>query len=101
MTRQTDPEREFLCYSLMYLFRISIPFTTARVLKIMKIKINKPSIDEISNLLKFADELPDHEPDPEMLEIEEAKKRFEDQSNLEAFWAGRILADRKSARIAA
>jgi hypothetical protein len=36
-----------------------------------------------------------------MLEIEEAKKKFKDKNDLEAFWAGRVFADRKSARIAA
>jgi hypothetical protein len=39
--------------------------------------------------------------DPEMMEIEEAKKHFEDQVNAENFWAGRLLANRKSTRIAA
>jgi hypothetical protein len=67
----------------------------------MKIKLDKPSIDEISTLLLFAGESPDHEPDPDMLEIEEAKKKFKDKNDLEAFWAGRVFADRKSARIAA
>jgi hypothetical protein len=44
---------------------------------------------------------PDSEPDLEMMEIEEAKKHFEDLLDSEAFWAGRLLADRKSTRIAA
>jgi hypothetical protein len=44
---------------------------------------------------------PDSEPDLDILEIEEAKKHFEDHPDAEAFWAGRLLADRKSTRIAA
>jgi hypothetical protein len=44
---------------------------------------------------------PDSEPDLDLLEIEEAKKHFEDHPDAEAFWAGRLLADRKSTRIAA
>jgi hypothetical protein len=58
-------------------------------------------INKISTILKLCGELPDAEPDPEMLEIEEAKKHFEDQKKMEDFWAGRTLADRKSTRIAA
>lgn len=44
---------------------------------------------------------PDSEPDLEMLEIEEAKKHFDDHPDADDFWAGRLLADRKSTRIAA
>jgi hypothetical protein len=40
-------------------------------------------------------------PDPDLMEIEEAKKHFEDQTNTENYWAGRLLADRKTTRIAA
>jgi hypothetical protein len=67
----------------------------------MKIKLNKPSIDEISTLLKFAEETPVRDPGLDELNIEEAKKTFDDRNDVETFWAGRILADRKSARIAA
>jgi hypothetical protein len=41
------------------------------------------------------------EPDPEILEIVEAKKHFDDRPDAESYWAGRLLANRKSTRIAA
>jgi hypothetical protein len=41
------------------------------------------------------------EPDLDLLEIEEAKKHFEDYADSENFWAGRLLANRKTTRIAA
>jgi hypothetical protein len=95
----TDREKEFRRL-LDELLRHLFLFITARF-ESMKIKLNKPSIDEISTLLKFAEELPDHEPDSDGLKMEEAKKTFDDRNDVETFWAGRILADRKSARIAA
>jgi hypothetical protein len=64
-------------------------------------KKNKPVIDEKATFLNLFVELPDAEPDPEMLEIEEAKKLFDEQAESDSFWAGRTLAERKSARIAA
>jgi hypothetical protein len=44
---------------------------------------------------------PHAEPDFEMLEIEDAKRHFDDDDDPDRFWAGRLLADRKSTRIAA
>ena len=66
-----------------------------------KMKKNAPVIDEKTTLLKLSVEPPAAEPDPDMLEIEEAKKHFDEQAESEAFWAGRTLANRKSTRIAA
>jgi hypothetical protein len=56
-------------------------------------------------IFRAGDEMPIAEtgaqPDPEMLEIVEAKKRFDDHPDAESYWAGRLLANRKSTRIAA
>ncbi len=56
-------------------------------------------------IFRVGDEMPvvetSAEPDPEMLEILEAKKGFDDQPDAESYWAGRLLANRKSTRMAA
>lgn len=65
----------------------------------MNIKV--PLVNKKATLLKFSNPNVDVEPDLEMLEIEEAKKLFEDRADLDDFWSGRLLADRKSTRVAA
>ena len=66
---------------------------------------NAPGIVEEPTIINLNDPLAatvsNAELDLEMMEIEEAKKHFEDHPDTEAFWAGRLLADRKSTRIAA
>jgi hypothetical protein len=52
-------------------------------------------------MLKLVNGTSDRECDLDMLEIEEAMKHLDAQADAEAFWLGRLLADRKSARIAA
>ncbi len=77
----------------------------ARIRKGTKMKDNAPIIVNENTVLNPKDNLPltvlKVEPDPEMAEIEEAKKHFDDEFDAEAYWAGRLLADRKSTRIAA
>jgi hypothetical protein len=65
-----------------------------------KMKKNAPVVVDQLMVLPF-DKNRVQELDPEMLEIEEAKTHFEDQADSEEFWAGRLLADRKTTRIAA
>jgi hypothetical protein len=67
----------------------------------MKMKNESPVFGIFPRIMKHHDEILLTEQDPDMKEIEDAKKHFEDQSVAEAFWAGRLLADRKSTRIAA
>jgi|WetSurMetagenome_2_1015567.scaffolds.fasta_scaffold2081340_1 hypothetical protein len=43
----------------------------------------------------------DVEPDLDIAEIEAAQQHSEDRSEAEHFWAGRLLANRKSTRLAA
>ncbi|MCC6125644.1 MAG: hypothetical protein IT426_11820 [Pirellulales bacterium] len=68
-------------------------------------KNNAPVIAVESPVLKLLDTHslaePNAEPDIDLMEIEEAKKHFDDRSDAETYWAGRTLADRKSTRIAA
>jgi hypothetical protein len=64
-------------------------------------KTPTPAIEGVPPILRI------HEPpeadilflDP--LEMEDQRKRIEDQAQAEDFWAGRNLGDRKSARVAA
>jgi hypothetical protein len=73
----------------------------ARISKGMMMTDNAPVIVHKPTILSLREETTAKEPDLDMLEIEEAKKHFEDQCAMEAFWAGRTLANRKSTRIAA
>lgn len=66
-------------------------------------KNNAPVIVNQSVVFKLRDKFPFTKPksNPEMVEFEEAKQHFENQFDWEAFWAGRLLAGRRSTRIAA
>jgi hypothetical protein len=69
--------------------------------------MNNDSPEAVSDIIvfKIGDmnliESSKEEPDLDLLEIEEAKKLFDEQYEADAYWAGRLLADRKSTRIAA
>jgi hypothetical protein len=88
-----------------FLLNDLIAFSMARIRKGTMMKDNAQVVANDLVVFSVGDDVPlvepHAEPDPEMLEITEAKKHFDDRPDAEAYWAGRLLANRKSTRIAA
>jgi hypothetical protein len=80
-----------------------IHFYHGKDLKDMKTHNTMPVAEDEPQIILLGESVANSEleTDIDILEIEEAKNHFDDPLNAEEYWAGRLLANRKSTRIAA